>query len=437
MRAGWWLGVCGVGVVACGGAAGDAPTYHGEIRAVFEERCVSCHAAGETAPFVMELDAEAWADGPPAWVPSAVAAIEAETMPPWMPADDCRPLEDSRALTQAQKDAVAAWAAADYPMGDPSEYAPPEATSARVPETPADLVLSAAEPYLPDAARPDDYHCVALDYEFEEDVWVRGFTVRPDQVHLVHHVIVYRLSPEDAHIAEERDAAEEGPGYTCFGSPGTWDADTMVAWAPGQNPEFYDDGIARRIEAGSKLVIQLHYNTLGATEARPLAADKTEVELWTLPAGQRPTHQLVSLPFAETRFSVPPGEARYQTELTERLSYLGDLPFEVRAIGVMPHMHQLGRRIRADLLRGGSGKECLVDIPQWDFNWQQSYFFDEDVVVDAQDSLRLRCTFDNSVENQPVVNGQQIEPRTVRWGDGSLDEMCLMYVLTLLPPGVF
>ena len=39
-------------------------------------------------------------------------------------------------------------------------------------------------------------------------------------------------------------------------------------------------------------------------------------------------------------------------DFTERLSYLGDLPFEVRAIGVMPHMHQLGRRIRADLLRG-------------------------------------------------------------------------------------
>jgi hypothetical protein len=427
------------GLAACTPSSEEV-TYHRDVRPLLEQHCVNCHSEGETAPFVMDLDAEAWVDGAPDWVPAAVAAIEAGTMPPWMPDEaDCQPLDDSRALPAADKELISTWAAGGYVIGDPDSYEPPELPSTeRVPDTPADLVLTAVESYLPDATRPDDYHCTPLDYTFEQDTWVRGFTVRPDQVHLVHHVIVYRLEPEDAYIADQRDAAEEGPGYTCFGSPGTWNADTMVAWAPGQNPEFYDEGVARRITAGSKLVIQVHYNTLGATEERPLAPDATAVELWTLPPGEVPEHQLVSLPYAQTRFAIPPGEPRHQVEYFESLSFLGDLPFEIRTIGVMPHMHQLGRRIRADLLRGSGGKQCLVDIPDWDFNWQQTYFFDdaEPVIVGAGDSVRLRCIYDNSVENQPVVNGQQLEPRTVGWGDGSLDEMCLIYFLTLVPPGL-
>ena len=80
-------------------------------------------------------------------------------------------------------------------------------------------------------------------------------------------------------------------------------------------------------------------------------------------------------------------------------------------------------------------EECLVDIPNWDFNWQQTYAFLEDEILVAQpgDEFRLTCVYDNSEANQPVVNGEQLEPRRVRWGDGTLDEMCLNYITTIEP----
>ena len=77
----------------------------------------------------------------------------------------------------------------------------------------------------------------------------------------------------------------------------------------------------------------------------------------------------------------------------------------------------------------------MIDIPRWDFDWQQGYAFlpGEEVIVQPGEALRVECTYDNSAANQPVVNGEQLEPRDVRWGDGTLDEMCLNTLVLVEP----
>jgi hypothetical protein len=102
---------------------------------------------------------------------------------------------------------------------------------------------------------------------------------------------------------------------------------------------------------------------------------------------------------------------------------------------VAPHMHQLGTKIRVDLVRKDGREECLVNIENWDFNWQQTYEFlpGEEIVTEVGDRFRLTCTYDNSEMNQPVVNGERLAPRRISWGDGSLDEMCLNYISTVKP----
>ena len=81
---------------------------------------------------------------------------------------------------------------------------------------------------------------------------------------------------------------------------------------------------------------------------------------------------------------------------------------------------------KVEILRAGGDPECLVDIPQWDFWWQIAYGLEQEVEVSPLDSLRLECHFDNSPENQPIIDGKQMTPRDMNWGDGSLDEMCLV-----------
>ena len=45
--------------------------------------------------------------------------------------------------------------------------------------------------------------------------------------------------------------------------------------------------------------------------------------------------------------------------------------------------------------------------------------------LDADDTLWMECTWDNSASNQPIVDGEVQEPVDVAWGEGTSDEMCL------------
>ena len=96
---------------------------------------------------------------------------------------------------------------------------------------------------------------------------------------------------------------------------------------------------------------------------------------------------------------------------------------EVHNVGL--HMHELGRHATLSIERADGNNECLLDIPDWDFGWQGGYFLKQPTLLYAGDKLSLQCEWDNSAENQPVINGEKLEPQDVEWGEGTRDEMCL------------
>ena len=407
-------------------------TYHADVRPIVEARCQSCHIAGGVAPFSTAYEGGAFVDPAESWFAPSTAAVESGSMPPWSPADDCHPIEHARTLSDAERDLFAEWAAAGHPEGDPASYPGGGAVQTEEPDDLGEptLVLRSAVPYTPDPMRPDDYRCFVVETGQDTERWIAGFDVQPDRVDLVHHVILYGLEPEYADDVVQWDAQDPGPGYGCFGSPGTWDAETIGGWAPGQAAEVYAPGTARRLQAGTQLVVQVHYNTVNA--ATEIGPEQSEVRLWLLDEGETPRQELISLPFADLDLNLPPGDPNVVEEEEIDLGFLfGRVPIR----GAFPHMHQLGTRIRLDAVAEDGSEQCVIDIPRWDFNWQQTYFFPETdpVLVSREDTLRLSCTYDNSAANQPVVNGEQLEPRQVEWGDGSLDEMCLVYVYVTRP----
>ena len=111
------------------------------------------------------------------------------------------------------------------------------------------------------------------------------------------------------------------------------------------------------------------------------------------------------------------------------LSYFGEEEIngseglEIHNVGL--HLHELGTRGILSIERDAGNRECLLDIPDWDFNWQGAYFLKEPTVIYAGDKLSLQCEWDNSAENQPVIDGVKQEPKDVEWGEGTGDEMCL------------
>ena len=85
--------------------------------------------------------------------------------------------------------------------------------------------------------------------------------------------------------------------------------------------------------------------------------------------------------------------------------------------GVFPHMHKLGTSLRAEFDHAGQ-PQCLTDVPRWDFNWQQGYFYEGGPkIVGGGDMLRISCTYNTMSMGEPVT-----------WGEGTDDEMCLAFM---------
>jgi hypothetical protein len=88
-------------------------------------------------------------------------------------------------------------------------------------------------------------------------------------------------------------------------------------------------------------------------------------------------------------------------------------------------MHLLGTKIKMDLLPISGGPKPLIFIDKWDFNWQGPYTFVEPVAAPAFNRLQLTCTYNNTESNPRNPNNPL---KTVTWGEGTEDEMCLGFV---------
>ncbi len=88
------------------------------------------------------------------------------------------------------------------------------------------------------------------------------------------------------------------------------------------------------------------------------------------------------------------------------------------------HMHLLGASIRVELNPGTPRAQVLLDIPRWDFHWQNAYTLAREVKADPGDVVRVTCRHD---VHKRMHGGHGIPktPRYVLWGEGTTDEMCL------------
>ncbi len=346
-------------------------------------------------------------------------------------------------------------------------------TSSKLSAAKPDAILTPDSAYMPDSSNNDDYHCFLLDPKLTRDTFVTATNVKPDQPSIVHHVILFKIGPENALEARARNNASGGKGWTCFGGSDIGDIRTtanswLAAWAPGSSPQTMPEGVGSLLTKGSLIVMQVHYNLL--TGVKP---DRSSAELTYAPEGTQLTPTQTVLGFAPVEIPCPDGlntpQCDRQTVLNENVQKYGqrvafipqglltickkkleDYPKsvgdasniktscerEVRRAStlyaVAAHMHLRGTDIKLELNPGTQRAKTLLHIPKWDFHWQGNYWFKTPLEVAPGDVLRLSCSYDNSLAGQPMLNGVQASPRYITWAEGTTDEMCLS-ILTSAP----
>ena len=323
------------------------------------------------------------------------------------------------------------------------------------------MTLTMPEPYTPSAPSgtgTDDYRCFLLDPELDQDVWLTGSNVLPGNPDVVHHVILFRADPGQVAEAEAKDAATEDPGWTCFGGAGLSgdlanidDANWLGAWAPGGDETRTRNGYGVELAAGSRIVMQVHYNLLkgaapdrSSTQLRwmPGTQDLAELHTVLLPAPVelpcRPEQS--DGPLCDRDAAMADVLQRFggagntntilhvlcgtEIEPSETTSCTRHIPRGFTVLGVAGHMHLLGRTISIQTNPDTPAEQTLLRTPVWNFDDQGAKPVDP-VHLDRGDTLRVTCQHQQWLRDRLPAFETQREDRYVVWAEGSTDEMCL------------
>ena len=395
-------------LMACPSTTG--PTYHTDVAPLLQRECMSCHQAGGIGTFPLTTYAEAKARKD-----LISFSVSSRRMPPGIldNSGDCQTFPGARWLDDSEIALLTAWADNDAPEGPvPTDIIKPLPLLGLQGDGIVDVAM--AEPYTPESTEQeanDDYRCFILDPERPTDSWLTGYEILPGVPSEVHHMLLFSLLDTDAdNEAQAKDDADPRPGYGCFGDAGVDNTNLLAVWAPGRDAVTYPEGTGLFVPAGHKLVMQLHYNLLSGvapdlTALRLRFADRVQKDALLVSLADENLALEGGLPEANYSFTVP----------------LLGLPEPLEMHGAFPHMHTLGRTLTftrqpiAD--QTGEQQECLAHVPNWDFNWQEVAFYDAPILVDGGDRLDVSCTFDTSSRSEDVS-----------WGEGTQDEMCLVFV---------
>jgi mono/diheme cytochrome c family protein len=386
-------------------AVAARPTYSKDVATILQKNCQECHRPGQVGPFALETYEQARKRA------TDIATVaEDRAMPPWKAAPHVGvKFKDARTLSEPEIATLVAWSEADAPEGNPADMPmPPKFPDDWQLGTP-DLVVDIGADFAVPADGNDIYRCFVVPTHLEKDQYVSAVECRPGNRRVVHHILAY---VDTSGKARERDQADPGPGYTCFGGPGDPIHGGLGGWAPGNLPNRMDEGIGLSLPRQSDIIIQVHYHPRGKAET-----DRTKIGLYF---ARKPVKQIMHASAAlNPELDLPPGQSNIEVRAAWQV------PVDVVAHAVTPHMHLLGRDMLMSVKFPDGRVQDLIKIDDWDFNWQYTYHFEKPLDLPKGTLLTLVSHYDNSASNPRNPNKP---PKEVKWGEATTDEMCIGFI---------
>lgn len=362
----------------------DQPiTYYKDVAGIVYQKCTSCHRPGTAAPFSLisyedfSTNAEMIRD-----------VIRDETMPPWYANAKHGRFQNDRSLTSSEKRLILAWLDSKRESGQPGD-------GPSVPEFPdtqwrigtPDLVITMLEQHTVPATGFVPYKYVILPHVFFNETWVEAFEIRPENPSVVHHCnMAY--------------ATSEGASDETF----------ITGYVPGGQPldlGRFNSGIAYRLPAGSALGLQIHYTTTGKEE-------KCRIQVGLRFPRESVRKQLHHFVLDPRGWKIPPGDPAFKINESHTLKHNADL------LGLFTHMHVRGRDMTFFANLANGERECLLQIPNYNFEWQLGYELKPgSKILPKGTTIEAIAHFDNS-----NFNPYNPDPaKTVEYGPQTVDEM--------------
>ena len=404
-------------------------TYSKDIAPILYKNCVVCHRPNDIAPMSLMTYEEV--------LPFARLirqSVDQRKMPPWHADPSVGLFMNDARLSDADIATIDEWVKGGMKQGD-SKHTPPAPVFEPGWHIKPDIIFTIPEFLVPKTAQ-DDYEYIYVPTNFTEDKWIQGGEVLPGDRRVVHHATVsvidqaeyakhlaeqakenagvdeyhYRtgkvlhLRPE-APVIDDGCSAPDGGGVP--GHPSGYLNIVPAIYLPGHMPEVRPPGYALRIPAGSYLQFQIHYSNHHGLDVK----DRTSVGL--VFAKEPVKHEVAQYEIWNNMFRIPPNDGSH------RVTSCFTLPKDVIAVAYTAHMHFRGKSMTTKAIYPDDHEEVLLDVPQYDFRWQETYFLDKQFLLPKGTKLMTVAYFDNS-KNNPLNPDPS---KAVRWGEPSDEEM--------------
>jgi len=326
-------------------------------------------------------------------------AVGERRMPPWHADPRYGHFVNDRSLTAQDRATLLAWVDQGSPLGEATDIPPPRKFPEGWSIGKPDQVFELPEPYFVPAQGVVSYVYFRVPTNFTEDRWVQAAEAVPGDRSVVHHIIVYLFDPNGKGNPGER--------LTHF-----------CGYAPGDAPSVFPEGTAKRIPKGVDLMFQVHYTPTGR-----IKTDRSKVGF--IFSKTKPKREAFTLGIANADLILPANSANVEVASSKVM------PFDVRVLSFMPHMHLRGKDFTYTFTKPGQSPETVLSVPAFDFAWQTYYVLEEPIELPKGSVIDCLAHFDNSDSNPYNPDPTKM----VRWGEQTFEEMMIGYLDMDVPVG--
>ncbi len=409
-------------------------TYYEDIAPILQKNCIECHRTGGIGPFALTTYENVAKRGK--FIGKVTQSLY---MPPFRADLSFQRYLNERGLTEEEIGVIGEWvrqgslegkkgkgerltATPERVDGDKSPRTlPPRRTSKTSAPSAVEerwLEFEMTKAYEVKGNAQEDFRYFNIPTNLDKDIYVKAIEFKVGNRKVLHHS---RLMTDTTRTMRGIDGMREDDPQVKEFQKTPLEEEFLYGWVPGNDRIDFPPGTAKRIRAGTDLLLNMHYAPSPIDEQ-----DQSGVRFY-LTDSASVDREVRTLTLTENDITNQPFVLPAESKPTFYMSY-GPTQQDISLISVMPHMHFLGKRFRAFAITPGGELVPFVKIDNWDYNWQMTYQFKTLLHLPKGSTIIAEAAYDNTSQN-PENPSQPAREVTYGWNSTSeMMNLVLYYI---------
>jgi len=392
---------------------GQDITYREHIETIINTHCIRCHQPNNVAPFSLLT----YEDVAPR-AKFIAHVTNSKYMPPFKADNSFQHYKNENILTPNEIQLIQDWVAGGMVKGKKNAKSIPDLHGANTDMTSTlhpegsqseSLKIGMQQSFVLPEKGKEEFRFFHIPLNNQTEKYIQSIRFIPGNKKLVHHSRV--MTDTSGTTAGLNGLSESDTAIYQYQTKPLADP-FLFGWVPGNDQIVFPDGTGKKLFPGTDFIFNMHYSP-----SPIIVSDSSSIQIQF--AEKPAEREVVTLTLKEDNISNLPFVIKANTS---PVFYMRSAMIEedVSLISIMPHMHLLGKRFKAFAVTTGGELIPLVNIPEWDFNWQMTYTFKNYIHVPKGSVIYAEAQYDNTLQNP---RNPTRPPKDVGYGWGTKDEM--------------